>query len=139
MEKAVVRIERAIAEKETVVIYGDYDVDGVTSVSALSLYLAGRGLSVSYYIPDRSGEGYGINNSAIERFASEGVTLMITVDTGVTAVDEVEYARTFGIDVLVTDHHECQSQLPDAVSVVNPRRADSDYPFKELAGVGVVF
>ena len=139
MEKAVARIERAIAEKETVVIYGDYDVDGVTSVSVLSLYLAGRGLSVSYYIPDRSGEGYGINNSAIERFASEGVTLMITVDTGVTAVDEVEYARTFGIDVLVTDHHECQSQLPDAVSVVNPRRADSDYPFKELAGVGVVF
>jgi len=139
MDKAVLRLEAAIAEKEKVIIYGDYDVDGVTSVSVLSLYLQKRGLSVSYYIPDRSGEGYGINNLAIDKFASDGVTLMITVDTGVTAVEEVEYARSLGIDTIVTDHHECQSRLPDAVAVVNPRRADSEYPFKELAGVGVVF
>ncbi len=139
MEKAVDRLERAIARQEKVVIYGDYDVDGVTSVSVLSLYLKKRGLAAGYYIPDRSGEGYGINNAAVDRFASEGVTLMVTVDTGVTAVDEVEYAKRFGIDTLITDHHECQSQLPDAVAVVNPRRPDSCYPFKELAGVGVVF
>ncbi|MBQ4121465.1 MAG: DHH family phosphoesterase, partial [Clostridia bacterium] len=124
MDKAVLRLEAAIAEKEKVIIYGDYDVDGVTSVSVLSLYLQKRGLSVSYYIPDRSGEGYGINNLAIDKFASDGVTLMITVDTGVTAVEEVEYARSLGIDTIVTDHHECQSRLPDAVAVVNPRRAD---------------
>ena len=85
MEKAVFRLEAAIAKKEKVIIYGDYDVDGVTSVSVLSLYLQKRGLSVSYYIPDRSGEGYGINNFAIDKFASDGVSLMITVDTGVTA------------------------------------------------------
>ena len=139
MEKAVERLERAIANKEKVVIYGDYDVDGVTSVSVLSLYLKQRGLAVTYYIPDRSGEGYGINNLAIDKFASDGVSLMVTVDTGVTAVEEVEYARTLGIDTIVTDHHECQSRLPEAVAVVNPRRADSEYPFKELAGVGVVF
>ncbi len=139
MEKAVERIERAIAEKEKVVIYGDYDVDGVTSVSVLYLYLKSRGLVVGYYIPDRSGEGYGINNSAIEKFAAEKVTLMITVDTGVTATEEVAFAKSFGIDTVVTDHHECQEQLPEAVAVINPRRADSSYPFKELAGVGVVF
>ena len=139
MEKAVERLERAIAAQEKVVIYGDYDVDGVTSVSVLSLYLKKRGLAVSYYIPDRSGEGYGINNLAIDKFAADGVTLMMTVDTGVTAVDEVEYARSLGIDTIVTDHHECQSRLPEAIAVVNPRRADSNYPYKELAGVGVVF
>lgn len=139
MEKAVARIERAIASQEKVVIYGDYDVDGVTSVSVLSLYLKSRGLSVDYYIPSRNGEGYGMNNAAIDKFDQSGITLMITVDTGVTAIAEVAYATTLGIDTVVTDHHECQSVLPDAVAVVNPRRPDSHYPFKELAGVGVVF
>ncbi len=139
MNEAVARLEQAIKAKEKTVIYGDYDVDGVTSVSVLSLYLEQRGLKVDYYIPDRSGEGYGINNAAIEKFASDGVTLMITVDTGVTAIEEVAYASSLGIDTVVTDHHECQARLPDAVAVVNPRRADSRYPFKELAGVGVVF
>ena len=139
MEKAVARIERAIATGERVVIYGDYDVDGVTSVSVLSLYLATRGLSADYYIPSRSGEGYGMNNAAIDKLHESGVSLMITVDTGVTAIEEVAYAASLGIDTVVTDHHECQALLPDAVAVVNPRRHDSDYPFKELAGVGVVF
>lgn len=139
MDKAVARIERAIASGEKTVIYGDYDVDGVTSVSVLSLYLKERGLTVGYYIPDRSGEGYGINNAAIDKFHTEGVSLMLTVDTGVTAIEEVAYATSLGIDTVVTDHHECQEFLPDAVAVVNPRRSDSGYPFKELAGVGVVF
>ena len=139
MENAVKRLEKAIADREKVVIYGDYDVDGVTSVSVLSLYLKGRGLTVDYYIPDRSGEGYGINNAAIDKFRENGVTLMVTVDTGVTAIEEVRYAASIGIDTVVTDHHECQERLPEAVAVVNPRRADSTYPFKELAGVGVVF
>lgn len=139
MEKAVERILLAVERKENVAIYGDYDVDGVTSVSILYMYLERLGLSPYYYIPDRAGEGYGVNNDAIDLFREKNITLMITVDTGVTAVDEVEYAKSFGIDTVVTDHHECQSQLPGAVAVVNPRREDSEYPFKELAGVGVVF
>ncbi len=139
MDKAVDRIEKAIEAREKVVIYGDYDVDGVTSVSALYLYLKNRGILPGYYIPDRTEEGYGINNSAIERFALEKVSLMITVDTGVTAVEEVEHARSLGIDTVITDHHECRPELPGACAVVNPRRQDSMYPFKELAGVGVVF
>lgn len=139
MERAVDRLEQAIARGEKGMIYGDYDVDGVTSVSVLYLYLKSRGLTVDYYIPDRNGEGYGINNGAVAQFAQKGVTLMVTVDTGVTAVEEVAYARTLGIDTVVTDHHECQAQLPEAAAVVNPHRLDSLYPFKELAGVGVVF
>ncbi len=139
MKKAVERVERAILTGEKVMIYGDYDVDGVTSVSVLSLYLKERGLSADYYIPSRSGEGYGMNNGAIDKFFQNGVSLMITVDTGVTAIAEVAYAESLGIDTVVTDHHECQEELPSAVAVVNPRRHDSAYPFKELAGVGVVF
>jgi len=139
MDKAVERILAAVDKKEKVAIYGDYDVDGVTSVSILYMYLERLGLSPLYYIPDRAGEGYGVNNDAIDMFHEKNIALMITVDTGVTAIDEVEYAKTLGIDTVVTDHHECQSQLPDAVAVVNPRREDSKYPFAELAGVGVVF
>lgn len=139
MDKAVQRILEAVDKKESVAIYGDYDVDGVTSVSILYMYLERLGLSPYYYIPDRAGEGYGVNNDAIDTFHEKNITLMITVDTGVTAIDEVEYAKTLGIDTVVTDHHECQSQLPGAVAVVNPRREDSKYPFAELAGVGVVF
>ena len=139
MDKAVERIERAIANREKVVIYGDYDVDGVTSVSVLTLYLKARGLMTKYYIPSRNGEGYGMNNAAIDKLHESGVSLMITVDTGVTAIDEVAYASSLGMDTVVTDHHECQALLPAAYAVVNPRRHDSAYPFKELAGVGVVF
>ena len=139
MEKAVDRIYESVNKKEKIVIYGDYDVDGVTSVSILMLYFKECGVSADYYIPDRKGEGYGVNVSAIEQFARDGVTLMITVDTGVTAVEETEYAKSLGIDVVITDHHECHAILPSASAVVNPRRHDSSYPFKELAGVGVVF
>jgi len=139
MDKAVDRIMSALENGEKIVIYGDYDVDGVTSVSILYLYLKDKGADVSYYIPSRTGEGYGINPSAIESLAEKEVKLLITVDTGITAVSETEYAKKLGLDVLITDHHECQSELPDACAIVNPRRADCSYPFKELAGVGVVF
>ncbi|MBQ2686849.1 MAG: single-stranded-DNA-specific exonuclease RecJ [Clostridia bacterium] len=139
MDKATARIVRAVEDKEKILVYGDYDVDGVTSVSILMLYFRSIGVDADYYIPDRSGEGYGINVAAIDRFRESGVTLMITVDTGVTAVDETEYAKKIGIDTVITDHHECHAVLPSACAVVNPRRSDSSYPFKELAGVGVVF
>ncbi len=139
MDKAVARIMQAIENKEKIIIYGDYDVDGVTSVSILYMYLRDRGATVSYYIPSRTGEGYGINPTAIESLVAGGLNLLITVDTGITAVEETEYAKTQGVDVIITDHHECRNELPNAVAVINPRREDCDYPFKELAGVGVVF
>lgn len=139
MDKAVERICKAVENKEKILIYGDYDVDGVTSVSLLLLYLESKGADVEYYIPERVNEGYGLNNSAIDKFKEQGVKLIITVDSGITAGDEVTYARENGIDTVITDHHECREQLPDAVAVVNPHRIDSNYPFQELAGVGVVF
>lgn len=140
MDKAVERILRAVRDKDDVIaIYGDYDVDGVTSVSMLYLYLTSLGLRVGYYIPSRNDEGYGINRAAIKKLHSRGVTLIVTVDTGITAIDEVEYAKSLGIDVIVTDHHECRPELPDALAVINPHREDCNYPFKELAGVGVAY
>ncbi len=139
MEPAINRIKQAIDRHETIAIYGDYDVDGVTSVSLLYLYLTAEGADVGYYIPCRSREGYGLSTPAIDTLAERGVSLMITVDTGITAIDEIEYAKAHGIETVVTDHHECRPELPDAVAVVNPHRADDVYPFKELAGVGVIF
>jgi len=140
MDKAVERILRAVKNKDDVIaIYGDYDVDGVTSVSMMYLYLTSLGLRVGYYIPSRNDEGYGVNKNAINRLYSRGVTLIVTVDTGVTAIEEVEYAKSLGIDMIITDHHECRPELPDALAVINPHRSDCDYPFKELAGVGVAF
>ena len=139
IEKAIDRIRGALERGERIVIYGDYDVDGVTAVSTLYLYLKGKGATVDYYIPNRVGEGYGVSVGAIDKLVAEGVDLIITVDTGITAAEEVAYARSLGVDMVVTDHHECRSALPSAVAVVNPHRPDCGYPFKELAGVGVVF
>ena len=139
MEKGVLRIAKAVGNRERITIYGDYDVDGVTSVSTLYLYLTSLGADVSYYIPNRTTDGYGVTCAAIDSLAAEGTRLIITVDTGITANDEVEYAKTLGIDFVITDHHECRSELPRAVAVINPHRPDCPYPFKELAGVGVVF
>lgn len=136
---AIERIRRAEQNGEGVVVYGDYDVDGVTAVCTLYLYLRARGVRVSYYIPNRAGEGYGVSKTAIDHFKEENVSLMITVDTGITAYDEVAYAKEIGLDTVVTDHHECRCSLPPAVAVVNPHRPDCPYPFKDLAGVGVVF
>ena len=139
MDKAVARIQKALKAGEKILVYGDYDVDGVTSVSLLLLYLRDHNGNVSYYIPERIREGYGLNKAAIERFAADGVNLIITVDSGITASEEVNFAASYGIDVVITDHHECREELPKAAAVVNPHRPDSVYPFAELAGVGVVF
>lgn len=140
VDAAVERIRLALERGERIAIYGDYDVDGVTSVSLLYLFLSAKGADVGYYIPSRIREGYGVSKQAIDVLADQrGVKLIITVDTGITAVEEVAYAKSRGIDMVVTDHHECHAELPDACAVVNPHRPDCPYPFKELAGVGVVF
>ena len=139
MEKGIARINKAIKNREKITIYGDYDVDGVTSVCTLFLYLKSKGAIVNFYIPNRSGEGYGVSCSAIDSLKADGTTLIITVDTGITANEEVEYAKSIGVDFVITDHHECRSDLPNAVAIINPHRPDCPYPFKELAGVGVVF
>ncbi|MGI6030982.1 MAG: single-stranded-DNA-specific exonuclease RecJ [Eubacteriales bacterium] len=139
MEAACRRICQALQQDEEVVVYGDYDVDGITSSSVLVLYLREMGLRAGYYIPDRMEEGYGVNQEAVKALAQSGVKLLITVDCGVTACAEVELARQLGMDVLITDHHECGEMLPQNCTVVNPRQEDCPYPFKELAGVGVAF
>ncbi len=139
MDKAVARLETALAVGERIAIYGDYDVDGVTSVSLLYLYLRELGADVGYYIPSRSEEGYGLSNAAIDRLHERGVKLIVTVDTGITANSETAYAKTLGIDMVITDHHECRPELPQACAVVDPHRPDDSYPFRGLAGVGVVF
>ena len=139
MEAAVERIFAAVERNEGITVYGDYDVDGVTSVTVLYLYLQGLGGKVDFRIPKREGEGYGVSCRAVEELAQGGTKLIITVDTGITATEEVAYAKTLGVDFVITDHHECRAELPDACAVVNPHRPDCSYPFKELAGVGVVF
>ena len=138
MRAAVGTIVSAVERKEKIVIYGDYDADGVTSVSVLYLFLKGVGADVSYYIPKRS-EGYGMSCGAIRKIADDGVKLIITVDTGITAIEEIKLAGELGVDVVVTDHHECMDEIPTAAAVVNPQRRDSEYPFPYLAGVGVVY
>ncbi len=139
MDRAVDRIEKALQDEEKITVYGDYDVDGVTAVTLIYLYLRSLGANVDYYIPSRAKEGYGVSRVAIDKLCESGTKLIVTVDTGITANDEVDYARTLGIDTVVTDHHECHGTLPSACAVVNPHRPDCPYPFKELAGVGVVF
>ena len=137
MKEAVQRIYAAIARGETIAVYGDYDVDGITSTCLLTDYLSQIGGKVVSYIPDRIEEGYGLNTDAVATLSGLGVTLIVTVDCGITAAKEVEYAHTLGIDVVITDHHECKECLPHAVAVVDPHRPDCPYPFKGLAGVGV--
>ena len=137
MDRAAERVGRALKAGETVAVYGDYDVDGITATCLLTEALKELGGDVVSYIPDRTEEGYGLNPGAIERLGSQGVTLIVTVDCGITAGPEVEYARSLGVDVVVTDHHHCKDTLPAACAVVNPRRPGCEYPFPELAGVGV--
>lgn len=139
MRAAVERIETAIAENERIAVYGDYDADGVTATYILLHYLRSRNADCVYYIPDRLGDGYGVSESAIKGLAEQGVKLVITVDTGITAVEEVEKATGLGIDFVITDHHKCGEKIPSAYAVVNPNRADCEYPFLPLAGVGVAF
>lgn len=139
MDRAVSRLHTALLEHERITVYGDYDADGVTATTVLYLYLASVGADVHYYIPGRFDEGYGLNSDAVRKLHGDGTRLIVTVDTGVTAIDEVALANALGMEVIVTDHHTCRPILPDAVAVINPHRADDTYPFKDLAGVGVAF
>ena len=139
MKKAVFRIVKAVEKNEKTAVYGDYDADGVTGTSLLVMFLRSLGLDVIYHIPDRLTEGYGVNCDSIRALAKDGVSLIVKVDTGITAIDEVKLANELGVDVIITDHHECRPVLPEAVAVVDPKRPDCKYPFKDLAGVGVAF
>ena len=139
MDKAVNRIEKAIKNKEKIIIYGDYDVDGITSITVLKRFLEERGLEVGYYVPNRLLEGYGLNKEAIKTIADEGYKLMITVDCGISGIEEIEYSNSLGIETIITDHHEPLDELPKAIAVVDAKRKDNQYPFRGLAGVGVVF
>jgi len=139
ISQGIDRIHRAISQGETVAIYGDYDVDGITASALLADYLRSKGLSCTVYIPDRLEEGYGLHPTALDSLAEAGVTLVITVDCGVTSVEEVVYAKTLGLDMIITDHHECQGELPQAVTVIDPKQPGCPYPEKDLAGVGVAF
>lgn len=139
MEIAVNRIIKAIDNHEKVIIYGDYDVDGITSITVLKKFLGDRGLDVDSYIPNRLDEGYGLNKAAIDKIVANKYQLMITVDCGISGLDEIDYANSLGLETIVTDHHEPAETLPNAVAVVDAKRKDNKYPFNQLAGVGVVF
>ncbi len=139
MDAAVGRIRRALENGEKIAIYGDYDVDGMTASCLLASFFRSKNADFEIYIPDRTDEGYGVNAPALDALSSQGVTLIITVDCGITAIEEAAYARELGIDLIVTDHHECKDTLPDALAVINPKRRDSSYPNRSLAGVGVAF
>ena len=137
MDKAAARVQRALERRETIAVYGDYDVDGITSTCLLTHFLRSEGGHVIPYIPDRMEEGYGLNREAVDTLHRAGVGLIVTVDCGITAVEEAAFAASLGVDVVITDHHECKAELPAAAAVVDPRRGDCPYPFKCLAGVGV--
>lgn len=139
MEKAVKRVALAIEKKERILIHGDYDTDGITGIALLYRNLKQLGLQVDYYIPNRMIEGYGVSNAGIDYAAEKGCSLMITVDCGITSFEELQYAQSKNIDVIVCDHHAPKSELPYACALLNPKLPESNYPFKELAGVGVAF
>lgn len=139
MQKAVDRIMKAIENKEKVIIYGDYDVDGITSTMVLKSFLDENGLEVGYRIPNRLNEGYGLNMNAIKEIAEQGYNLIITVDCGISGIEETKYAYELGMEVIITDHHEPLETIPEAVAVIDCKRIDNTYPFKSLAGCGVVF
>jgi len=140
MDKAVSRVTEALVNREKIEIWGDYDVDGITSTAMLYLFfLKWLGLKVEYVIPNRESDGYGLSKAGIKTAYENGITLIITVDCGITSVNEVEYAKSLGVDVIITDHHEPDKELPDAYAIVDPKRTDCTYPYKHLAGVGVAF
>ncbi len=139
MEIAINRIIEAMNKNEKIMIYGDYDVDGITSISVLQKFLKERGVSVSSYIPNRLEEGYGLNKNAIKEIYDKGYRLMITVDCGISAIEEIEFANSLGMTTIITDHHEPLEELPKALAVIDAKRKDNQYPFNQLAGVGVVF
>lgn len=139
MDKAVSRIYSALLSGETIAIYGDFDADGMTATAILAQGISFLGGTTVPYIPHRVEEGYGLNNAALQKLHKEGVSLIITVDCGISNADEVDAARSMGLDIVITDHHTVPERMPQAVAVVNPKRADCSYPFRKLAGVGVAF
>lgn len=139
MKQAVERIEQAIKNNEKILIYGDYDADGITSTIILIKFFKEIGVEVDKYIPNRLEEGYGINNKALEEIKNRGIDLIITVDTGITANDQVKYANELGLDVIITDHHEPSDEIPKAVAVIDAKRKNNKYPFNQLAGCGIAF
>lgn len=139
MDKAAIRVAAAIRNGEKILIYGDYDVDGTTATSVLYLFLRSFGVDVSYYIPHRFDEGYGVNRQAVERAAAQNIDLFISVDCGITAIEEAEVARQKGLDLIICDHHNTGDSLPVAEAVLDPKRTDCSYPFSGLSGAGVAF
>lgn len=139
MDKAVDRILEAVEKGQKILIYGDYDVDGVTSTSVLYNFLSSLGVNLDFFIPNRVNDGYGITLDTAEIIVNLGCQLVITVDCGISAIKEVDYIKSKGIDIIITDHHECREDIPDAFAVINPKRQDCQYPFKELAGVGIAY
>ena len=139
MDKAVDRISNAILNKEKILVYGDYDVDGTTAVSLVYTFLHNQYVNVEYYIPDRYKEGYGISLQGIDYAKENGCNLIIALDCGIKSIDKIEYANSLGVDFIICDHHRPGSELPNAVAVLDPKRADCDYPYKELSGCGVGF
>ena len=139
MEKAVQRLNKALGDKERILIYGDYDVDGTTAVSLVYKYLRPYSTNLDYYIPDRYDEGYGISLRSIQYAEEHGITLVIALDCGIKAIEKIAYAKERGIDFIICDHHMPDDELPDAVAVLDPKRADSNYPYEHLSGCGVGF
>ena len=137
MDKAVARVEQALEKREKIAVFGDYDVDGITATVLLVHYLRSRGADCTKFIPRRVEDGYGLGKDALRTLRDQGVDLVISVDCGITGVEEADFAREIGLDLVITDHHECKEILPNAIAVVDPKRSDCGYPFKQLAGVGV--
>ena len=139
MDKAVERLSEAVEQGEQIAVYGDYDCDGITATAMLYSYLEALGAQVIYYIPDRDVEGYGLNRAALDFLKEQQVELIVTVDNGISALDEAVYAKELGIDLIITDHHQPRPQLPQACAVIDPHQQDCEYPFKALCGAGVAF
>ena len=139
MDKAVQRITEAISRKERILIYGDYDVDGISATTLLLQFLRSSGVSAYFYIPHREKEGYGLNKSSLDKAVEMGIDLVITCDCGISCIQEIDYANSLGLDVIVTDHHRVKEKVPSAYAVLDPNQPECSYPFKELAGVGVAF
>ncbi len=139
MDKACARILEAIDKEQTIVVYGDYDVDGVTATALLYQHLKGMGANVKCMLPSREGDGYGLSKNAVQSIHDKGCQLIVTVDNGISALEEADFAASLGVDLIVTDHHLPHDTLPHAVAVVDPRRADDHSPFKGLCGAGVAF
>ena len=139
MPEAVERIGTALRRDEEIAVYGDYDVDGVTATALLLQYLSACGARVKGYIPNRFDEGYGLNIEALDNLYSQGVRLVITVDCGIRSIEEANHARHIGIDLIISDHHHPATELPEAVAIINPKQALDEYPYKDLAGVGLAY